>query len=196
MVYGRARSHLKKWPPIMELTNPVTSVIVLALQYLSSLLHCTPAAIGRLRLIWGVTGCTSLSQWETRFPNQVKYVWRLIHLASSAILRRHAKYFGMPATLWSIGDLRRPAVKRREMAEELLALRECCRPHGLPKKLALRVCMNTLTSTLFAKMFTFSGWAMKTSIVGLEDLHGRNRRNAHDQMVWHVFASRFVAAEL
>eukprot|EP00973_Karenia_brevis_P059253 8248853-Karenia_brevis.AAC.1 len=105
----------------------------------------------------------------------VKYMRRLILLAASAVKKRLHYFRQKPWIYFGVGDTRMQIHERRQLAEDLHSSYNCCVPFGFGQLMKARTSVDT--------------WTLNLSIVSLEDLHARNRRNAHAQMSWQCFAA-------
>ena len=163
MSYGRSKGQYRRYPPIMDLIWPRTSIIVMALQYLTTLLHFEGS---RLALVWAHSS-SSLTDWENNFPEQKLYLRRMILVAISVLRYRHRQFDTWALQLFGVGDQRRSFTERMQLANRFKSLNSCCVPAGL-RDLANSASVDLLVSSYYSKILIFTGWLLKTSIIALE----------------------------
>lgn len=163
MSYGRSKGQYRRYPPIMDLIWPRKSIIVMALQYLTTLLHFEGS---RLALVWAHSS-SSLTDWENNFPEQKLYLRRMILVAISVLRYRHRQFDTWALQLFGVGDQRRSLIERMQLANRFKSLNSCCVPAGL-RDLANSASVDLLVSNYYSKILIFTGWLLKVSIISLE----------------------------
>ena len=82
--------HLKgrdEYPPVLQLVNPKSSLIVAVLQYLSSLIG-SPSTCTRLCLVFALRGVRTFADWKRLWPGDVELLSNAVLLMSASLERR------------------------------------------------------------------------------------------------------------
>ena len=120
------RPDRSKPPALFDLLWPRQSVLQAVLQYYSALLRGTAS---RLILVWRQDGCSDLRSWIAMYPQRAFEFRRACRLSAAAVYRRHC----VPMRKWAplcLGDNRRPAEEKNDIAAHLLSKHSCCLEPG------------------------------------------------------------------
>ena len=173
--------------PLMDVLNRGTSIVIVALQYISSFLG---GRSNRLLLLWRSGRFASYEEWFAACPGQVKLLRRLMLLVSASTYRRHwRQLITFPWAFASIADERVPIEAREAIAAEFDIKNACCLTAGMARKFKGRGITGHMLlhdQQLQALLLAFAQ-IVKMQICDVEWRHKRNRTRSqrHGQTRWN-----------
>jgi hypothetical protein len=182
--------------PLMDLLNPLVSPIVRVLQYFGC---CIRGEAARLRLLWGMSDCTSFQEWA-RLPehsDSLAMLRRALTIAASWTFRRFLSE-GMcwPWRAASLADLRIPMPDRMKIARELFDSPAERLDIYFAARLKARLgSAEDMFQEDMQDAIRHWAWSVRCSISDTEYVHGRNHRRAHPGQSWQSFVAVHINAE-
>ena len=180
MAFFMMSSHNKprhnKPPRVCDLLLDNISPVIAVLQYFSTLLR--RGAPGRLRLIWGREGDTSLAAWARRLPEKARLLRRMLLSGGAWVYKGHLiKINKFPWTLAKLIDPRVAWEAKEKLVVDWAGKDLCCVPPGVARWLRGRVVdpMDLLHCRTWQRMIHMWAKFITFSIADVERLHAGNR---------------------
>jgi hypothetical protein len=185
--------------PLLDMLRPESSPLLVARQYISTLLAAGPGA-DRLQLVWRYQGFASYGDWRAALPQQVRELRRLLLCAAVGLHRRHAVTF--KRMTWRLVQLCDPRVAESDkdrLAREWDASHACCLAPGFARELKkMQVTGEEMrTSSVWRHFLLQFGRLVSQQVCDIEWRHGRNRRRSHQsgQTRFNTFVAEATLAE-
>ena len=199
IVAGRSAIDVSAPLPIFDLVHDAFSPLVLARQYLSSILR---GKSSRLKLIFLKCGCASIAELHVEQPATIAALRRAALTCDGWLYRKHYKPLrGYPWKLASIADKRLPRAFRRALAVEFLSDCDMCMDKYFSRRFRnthlVDVTPDELVDSEFYQNILFY-WAqsIQIHIAGIETRHARNRNAlAGKQPSWNNLVSMYMCRE-
>jgi hypothetical protein len=185
--------------PLLDMLRPESSPLLVAQQYISTLLAAGPGA-DRLQLVWRYQEFASYIDWCAALPQQVRELRRLLLCAAVGLHRRHAATF--KRMTWRLVQLCDPRVAESDkdrLAQEWDASHACCLAPGFARELKkMQVTGEEMRTSFVWRHFLLQfGRLVSQQVCDIEWRHGRNRRRSHQsgQTRFNTFVAEATLAE-
>ena len=183
----------EEWPVLLSQVWGPTSAFVAVGQYFSSLLV---GDFGRVRLMWQLSGSSSMQEWINDYPSQAKLVRNQLLFVCASVHRRFASSLDKwPFRLWGLCDPRR--LDHDELLTTFFQMQPCCLPEGVALELRSSFTLESFKRELpkLRWHFLLSAFILKLSIAGVERRHAEHKQQADPQMPFGHFAAGSVLVE-
>lgn len=166
--------------PFLDMMYAPTSPLVVARQYLASLLW-SDGGEDRLQLVWRYQQFESYKAWCEGAPGQARELRRLILVTDASLYRRHSVMLrSMHWRLTMLADQRVDDCEKDEITMEFDSTNACCLPPGFARQLKV-ACVTghqLRYDPLWQEFLLQLARLILQQVCDLEWRHGRNRTRA------------------
>ena len=184
----------QEWPNLLSEVWAPASRFIAVLQYFSTLVAGTCT---RLRLIWQLEGCLTMSDWIDQHPQQARQARHLFLLLAGSVHRRYvATLDKYPFKLYAVADARR--CDHGAIIDKFYKTLPCCLPPGTARELRQYVSSKDDFMQLLPQFRWFAllaSFVTKLTIAGIERRHATHKQQANKGMPFGMFSAGSVLAE-
>ena len=191
--YAHTAPDDESWPALLQQIWAPSSKFTAVLQYYSSMLA---GRCARLRLVWQLTGCPTMSEWMTQQPEQARQARNLILLVAASVHRRFAASLDRyPFKLFAVADARRD--DREEIVNQFYQKSFCCLPAGFAREVRKTVSKEDFVRNLphFRWFVLMTAFITKLTIASVERRHATHQQQANKGMPFPMFSAGSVLTE-
>lgn len=181
-------------PLVLDLLTDSFSLVIVILQYLSSMLR---GVAHRLLLILRPGGCSTPEELVKMHPDIASTLRAAISCVSTWVWRRHHLALNeYPWRLLALGDDRLDVHVREGLGRAFTECKACCLPPGFARQLRYKVSRPAdLTEPRWQRVFRDAAHMLRLGIAGIERRHAWNRRHSGPGASQPIFISRFINNE-